>query len=126
MTKELILLRGLPGSGKSSLAKSLWGMHIEADMYFGEDVYKFNREELKYAHEWCQKTCDEYMKSQARVVVSNTFTQQWEMQPYIDLAKKHDYKVTTLVVENRHGNSPVHDIPEETIERMRNRFEIKL
>ena len=36
--KKLFLLRGLPGSGKSSLAKSLGGDHFEADMYFvGED-----------------------------------------------------------------------------------------
>jgi predicted kinase len=32
--KELFLLRGLPGAGKSTLAKSLGGSHMEADKYF--------------------------------------------------------------------------------------------
>jgi predicted kinase len=59
-------------------------------------------------------------------VVSNTFTQEWEMQSYIDLAKKYGYQVTTLIVENRHGNSNVHNVPAETLDRMRQRFEVKL
>ena len=32
--KELFLIRGCPGSGKSSLAKSIGGVHYEADMFF--------------------------------------------------------------------------------------------
>ena len=60
------------------------------------------------------------------IVVSNTFTQEWEMQSYIDLAKKYGYQVTTLIVENRHGNSNVHNVPAETLDRMRQRFEVKL
>ena len=38
--KKLILLRGIPGCGKSTLAKSLGGIHIEADQYFMEDGEK--------------------------------------------------------------------------------------
>jgi hypothetical protein len=60
------------------------------------------------------------------VVVSNTFTQEWEMQPYLDLAQQYGYKVVSLIVENRHGSKNIHDCPEETVERMRNRFEISL
>ena len=60
------------------------------------------------------------------IVVSNTSTTEKEMQPYIDLAKKYDYKVTSLIVENRHGGKSIHSVPEETIEKMKQRFEIKL
>ena len=48
------------------------------------------------------------------------------MQAYIDLAKKYGYQVTTLIVENRHGNRNVHNVPDETLDRMRQRFEVKL
>jgi hypothetical protein len=61
-----------------------------------------------------------------RIVVSNTFTQEWEMQPYFDMAAKHGYRVVSLIVENRHGNQSIHSVPPETIEKMKNRFEIKL
>jgi hypothetical protein len=60
------------------------------------------------------------------IAVSNTFTQEWEMQTYVDLANKYGYQVTTLIVENRHGNKNVHNVPDETLDRMRNRFEVKL
>jgi hypothetical protein len=48
------------------------------------------------------------------------------MQAYIDLAKKYGYQVTSLIIENRHGNPNIHNVPMETLERMRQRFDIKL
>jgi len=60
------------------------------------------------------------------VVVSNTFTQEWEMEPYFELAKKYGYKVFSIVIENRHGNKNKHGVPEDKVEQMKNRFEIKL
>jgi energy-coupling factor transporter ATP-binding protein EcfA2 len=90
-TKELFLLRGLPGSGKSTLSKSISGIHFEADMYFmKDDKYQFDITRLKDAHQWCQEGVEKGMTvlNQSRIVVSNTFTQEWEMLPYYDLAKK--------------------------------------
>jgi hypothetical protein len=60
------------------------------------------------------------------VVVSNTFTQEWEMEPYFELAKKYGYKVFTVIVENRHGGTNEHNVPEDKIEQMKTRFELKL
>lgn len=60
------------------------------------------------------------------IAVSNTFTQEWEMIPYFFMAEKYGYNVFTLIVENRHGGKNVHNCPEDKIEIMRNRFEIKL
>jgi predicted kinase len=48
------------------------------------------------------------------------------MKPYIDLANQYGYTIFTIIVENRHGNSSVHDVPEETMKKMKDRFEIKL
>ena len=126
--KELFLLRGLPGSGKSTLAKALGGKHIEADMFFEtEDGYKFDASKIKDAHSWCQNMVGAWMSDgEERIVVSNTFTQEWEMQFYYDWAKDFDYKVFSLVVENRHGGVNEHGVPQETLDKMRNRFEILL
>jgi len=48
------------------------------------------------------------------------------MKTYMDLAVKYGYQVVSLIVENRHGNSSVHNVPDETIEKMKSRFEISL
>jgi hypothetical protein len=64
--------------------------------------------------------------NQSHIVVSNTFTQEWEMQPYYDLAKQYGYKVFTLIVENRHGGVNEHGVPEDKLKIMKNRFEVKL
>jgi predicted kinase len=130
--KELFLLRGLPGSGKSTLAKMLVGdkdyCHKEADMYFIDEhgKYQFDVTKLRDAHAWCQEEVEFLMKYEHKVVVSNTFTQEWEMLPYFDLAEKHGYRVHSLIVENRHGGVNQHGVPEDKLEIMKNRFEVKL
>ena len=127
-TKELFLLRGLPGSGKSTLAKSLNGEHFEADMFFMVgDEYRFDGSKLKLAHKWCKDSVEEFMDlGYNRIVVSNTFTQEWEMEAYYELAQKYDYRVYSLIVENRHGGVNEHGVPEEKLEQMKTRFEIYL
>jgi predicted kinase len=126
--KELFLLRGLPGSGKSTLAKSLGGKYFEADMYFVRDgEYQFDATKLKDAHEWCRLSVGGRMiNEEPKLVVSNTFTQEWEMKPYYELAERYGYRVYSLVVENRHGGINEHGVPEEKLEQMKNRFEVKL
>ena len=126
--KELFLLRGVPGAGKSTLAKSLGGMHIESDKYFMDgDEYKFDPSKLKDAHAWCQNAVRVWAKNSVeKIVVSNTFTQEWEIDYYFELAKEHGYRVYSLIVENRHGNKDIHNVPEEKLVQMKNRFEVKL
>jgi predicted kinase len=131
--KTLYLLRGLPGSGKSTLAKSIGGIHIEADQYFMEDgEYKFDGSKIKLAHNYCQTQTEAWMNTDGeqvnvdRIVVSNTFTQEWEMKPYYEMAEEFGYMVFSLIVENRHGGVNEHDVPDDVIEKMEKRFEVKL
>jgi hypothetical protein len=60
------------------------------------------------------------------IAVSNTFTQEWEMDTYYELAKQYGYRVFSLIVENRHGGVNEHGVPEDKLEIMKNRFEVKL
>jgi hypothetical protein len=66
------------------------------------------------------------IKEIPKIAVSNTFTQEWEMEPYFEMAKKYGYKVFSIVIENRHGGSNEHGVPEDKIKIMKERFEIKL
>lgn len=126
--KELFLLRGLPGAGKSTLAKSLNEVYFEADQYFIEfHEYKFDATKLSTAHKWCQLRTEHSMEDEwPRIVVSNTFTQEWEMDRYYELAKQYGYRVYSLIVENRHNGVNEHGVPADKIRQMRKRFEVKL
>jgi predicted kinase len=130
--KTLILLRGLPGSGKSTLAKSLVTKdycHKEADMYFVDEFgnYKFEPSKIKDAHKWCKEETEFLMKYEhSPIVVSNTFTQEWEMEDYYKLAEKYGYRVYSLIVENRHGGVNEHGVPDDKLQQMKDRFQISL
>jgi predicted kinase len=131
--KELFLLRGLPGSGKSTLAKMLVSdkdyCHKEADMYFvdSDGNYKFNPAKLKDAHNWCKEEIEFAMKYEhSPLVVSNTFTQEWEMGEYYKLAEQYGYRVHSIIIENRHGGVNEHGVPDDKLEQMKTRFEVKL
>jgi predicted kinase len=133
---ELILLRGIPGSGKTTLAKILLQIRVtdepevlSADDFFENEngEYNFDASKLKEAHNYCQFRCSERMRQQkAKIIVANTFTQEWEMEIYYEMAKRYNYRVHTLIVENRHGSENIHDVPAEKIKQMKKRFEIKL
>lgn len=119
---KLIIVRGLPGSGKSTKAKEFGVFHVEADMYHMEDgVYKWEARHVKRAHAWCKRMVEEAVRMHMDVVVSNTFTQKWEFKEYLELADRYQYDVEVLRCTADYGN--VHDVPQEALVRMRERFE---
>ena len=132
---DLILLRGLPGSGKSTIGDIILftGQNnqdvLSADNFFidRDGNYNFDATRLKEAHNDCQQKCAERMKMQfSKIVIANTFTQEWEMEKYFEMADRYRYRVHSLIVENRHGSQNIHDVPEDKMEQMKNRFEVKL
>jgi predicted kinase len=123
----LILIRGISGSGKTTHAKELIKenptlSHYEADMYFYRNgKYQFDPSKLKQAHHWCKTQTENDLQNGKSVIVSNTFTQKWEMEPYIQLARKYD---ADIVIKKATGNyQNVHGVPDEVLEKMRSRWE---
>ena len=82
---------------------------------------------LGRAHSNCKEKCEHAMQAEEeRIFVANTNTTRQEFTPYFTLAQKYGYTVFSMVVENYHGNTSVHDVPNETIEKMKRRFQIQL
>jgi predicted kinase len=133
---DLILLRGLPGSGKTTLGEVILHSNqgtrpdvISADNYFIDDKgnYNFDPTKLKEAHNNCQQICAERMRLEfSKIVVANTFTQEWEMEKYFEMAERYNYRVHSIIVENRHGGENIHGVPDDKLKQMKDRFQIKI
>jgi predicted kinase len=134
--KTLLLVRGLPGSGKSTFAETLVGKDnvYSADDFFtdSEGGYNYNPSRIQEAHLFCLGNVKQRMIHDtdnaftSTIAVTNTFTQEWEMEKYYIIAKQYGYTVHTIVVENRHGGKNVHGVDDEKLKVMKDRFEIKL
>jgi hypothetical protein len=48
------------------------------------------------------------------------------MDAYFEMAKRYRYRVHTVIVENRHDGTNVHNVPKEKIKEMKKRFQINL
>jgi predicted kinase len=133
---DLILLRGIPGSGKTTLGELILQSPsnetpdvISADDYFIDELgnYKYDVNKIKEAHNDCQVRCANKMKLEAaKIIVANTFTQEWEMEKYYEMAERYHYRVHSVIVENRHGGKNIHGVKESKLKEMKDRFEVKL
>lgn len=118
---QLVLVRGLPGSGKSTFAATLTAsgyLHLEADQFFVVDgVYRYDASRIRDAHRWCQEQARSALAQGRRVVVANTFTRLDEMRPYLQLS------AATIVIRASGEWRNVHDVPVDVFGRMRDRWE---
>jgi len=139
---NLILVRGLPGSGKSTYAQQelicsshLWpSTHLEADMFFVNDrgEYSFNSDLIKYAHEWCfaEMVRSFNVLSCRAVFVSNTFTRVKEMRRYLEYGLNNNINVfieepsTSYRYDiNECFKHNQHNVPLDVIKRMLDRWQ---
>ncbi|XP_061101924.1 NEDD4-binding protein 2 isoform X2 [Conger conger] len=135
--KVLVLLRGAPGAGKSTMARSLLiqnpgGVVLCSDEFFIQDGhYRYNPALLGEAHEWNHCRAKEaFEKNMSPIIIDNTNMQCWEMKPYVALAKKHNYKVMFREPDTWWKFKPrelerrtKHGVSKEKIRRMLERYE---
>lgn len=130
MTKDLIILRGLPGSGKTTFANLIGDVVCSADDFFTNsetNEYKWTQEHMGAAHLWCKLNVKRNMiLGTERIIVANTHTQLKEFNDYMEMAKEFGYRYFVLVVENYNETTNVHNVPDAALTAMKERFTTKL
>jgi predicted kinase len=130
---SLIILRGLPGAGKTTLAKVLAGAKwpvFSIDSYFTDPAtgkYEFKFDENHLAYKQCENKTREAMKNGVeKIFIDNAFTLEWEIDPYFKLASEYGYTVHVTTVENRHGGKNSHNISEDQLKKMAEKYKVIL
>ena len=127
---KVIIMRGLPGSGKSTYIKNNFpnALVCSADHFFEKDgEYNFNPAKLPDAHKACMRTFIKYLSAEAPlIIVDNTNTQLWELSPYVSVAEAFGAEVEILHVKsdvNTCIDRNVHGVPEKSIKAMNERWD---
>lgn len=100
-TKVMFIMRGLSGSGKSSIVSMIKSAfkHVVVcsadDFFYKQDGrYVFDETLLGAAHETCQKKAQKACSGQVPIVViDNTNVRRWELRFYTELANSSGYVV---------------------------------
>ena len=131
---RLFIISGIPGSGKTTLARKLKRhielyyhnpgkvTHYEADMFFTDESgnYNFNPYALQEAHEWCQNMVKESVCSGYYTIVANTFLKPEWRKFYFDLARKYTTPVKFFHCTGEFNN--VHGVPADRVEKMKSEW----
>ena len=120
MKNYLILVRGLPGSGKSTMADKYLGyVRLENDMYLSKDgkYSDVTPEEIQAAIAWCKVTADIMLAARRSVVVCNCMTTMRHLANMAVFAVKHGAVLAVAECTGEYGS--VHNVPPEAIERMK-------
>lgn len=122
---KLYIIRGAPGSGKSTYAEQL----VEAgyaDVYFEADQFRYNKwgeyvfdpTETASCHQKCQAAVKEALLAGKDVAVANTFTKLWEIQPYLNMGAS-----SISVVRMTYEFQNLHNVPSHVVEGMKEHYQ---
>jgi len=123
---KLIIIAGIPGAGKSTLAAKMVA-EGQADCFFEADQwmidnsgnYLFQPDKLKYCHEKCFRSVCDALRNGLTVIQSNTNLQQWECRKYIEFAKSLVAEVEIIHLHSEYGS--IHGVPAQKLKEMKER-----
>ena len=139
---KIYLIRGLPGSGKTTVANDINPVINDPNFIFraatddwfvdSDGKYKFNPSDLVVNH----AACLDWFKDRVgkalggnTIIIHNTFTMYWELHPYINHMKgKENFRITVLDVfdggltDAELAERNTHGVGKASIERMRDRW----
>uniref|UniRef100_A0A7M5UC46 Smr domain-containing protein n=1 Tax=Clytia hemisphaerica TaxID=252671 RepID=A0A7M5UC46_9CNID len=134
-TLWLVLMRGLPGSGKSHRSREIAGgrgVVLSTDDYFmNNGRYEFAGERLPEAHTWNRSRAQKSMQRRlSPVVIDNTNVEAWHMKPYVADAIKFGYEVDIHEMDtawcfncSELARKNKHNVNKQTIERLLEKYE---
>ncbi|XP_059620528.1 uncharacterized protein LOC132264341 [Phlebotomus argentipes] len=140
--RVMVLMRGLPGSGKTYLARKIvdqtaggdYRRHIfSSDNFFYDvnGVYKYDIDKLSEAHLFNQNCVfKKAYDGWSPIIVDNTSMKLWELHIYCKYAVQFGYVVRVLEPTtpwawnvSRLSQMNVHSVPRDSIERMLLKYE---
>ena len=126
---KIFVLRGIPGSGKSTLTKEIvskdgGAIVCSADDHFMKDgVYSFNPVELPQAHGACQRRFIAACQAAEPdvIIVDNTNLSVAEFAGYVNFGQAfgHDVEIITLMVDPAIAAARnIHGVPADRVNKM--------
>lgn len=134
----VLIMRGLPGTGKSVLSDLLRLIHpasvvLSSDDFFynpATDTHSFDKEKIKEAHEWnFERFKKEVEKQTPNIVIDNSNIKKYHYHHYLDYAQRHNYLAAVVTIPHNDVSDKelternIHSVTRETIRRMRKEFE---
>lgn len=108
MTGVLYIMQGVPGSGKSTIARMIQEYYGSRAVTISTDsfrldkdgAYVFDAADNRKYHGMCQRRCVELMQEEwAAIIVDNTNIQEWQAHPYLVMADVYGYTVQVVSVD---------------------------
>lgn len=129
----VIILRGVPGNGKSTLADLLATLSNGsqtakiccADNYFIDDEghYNYKKDEIGNAHAYCKRQFMMALEQKTDlIIVANTSTRESDVNYYRNIAIENRYMCFVLTVENWHDGKNTHNVPDDVLVKMRDQL----
>lgn len=133
--KELVLMRGLPGSGKSTKAKKIAGnvgvVYSTDDFFMINGKYMYDSKLIGDNHQKnFARTVEAMKEGKPLIIVDNTNIKLWEMKKYVIAGEELGYQIRIEQADapwafnfKQCAKRNNHEVPEQTCKKMLDNYE---